>query len=130
MDVPVFALHTVLFSLASMGVRVVCHVEPYPDEGGAGTDGVEGAALALADYPRATGAPAGRMPAIPHEPVAASYALAAATPGIVPGHKMLLELADAGERLEAVRAISRREPALVRALGAGVGGAGIDVSPN
>jgi hypothetical protein len=62
--------------------------------------------------------------------VAASYVLAAATPGLVPQHQRLLEVAGAGERLTAVRAVFRRETALVRALGAGVGGAALDVNPN
>jgi Lon protease-like protein len=107
----------------------VWHVEPYPDEGGAGTDDVEAATGALADYLHATGEPEDVPLAIPHDPVAASYVLAAATPGLAPQHQALLEVAGAGERLEAVRTILRRETGLVRALGAGVGGAGIDVSP-
>lgn len=108
----------------------VWHVEPYPDEGGAGTDDVEAAARALEGYLRSTGEPADRTLAIPHDPVAASYVLAGATPGLVPQQQMLLEIAGAGERLAAVRRILRRETALVRALDAGVGGAGVDVSPN
>jgi len=108
----------------------VWHVEPYPDEGGAGTDDVEAASRALEGYLRSTGDPVDPTLAIPHDPVAASYVLAAATPGLVPQHQMLLEIASAGQRLVAVRSILRRETALVRALGAGVGGAGIDVSPN
>lgn len=106
------------------------HAQAFPDEGGAGTDDVERAAAALAGYLEATGEPADAVPSVPHDPVVASYALAAATPGLVPQHQALLEVAGAGERLEAVRAVFRREAALVRALGAGVGGAGLDVSPN
>ncbi len=108
----------------------VWHVEPFPDEGGAGTDDVEAATDALSAYLRVTGEPAGQVASIPHDPVAASYVLAAATPGLVPQRQELLELAGAGERLAAVRAVFRRETALVRALHAGVGGAGLDVSPN
>jgi uncharacterized protein len=105
-------------------------VEPYPDEGGAGTDDVEPAIEALAGYLEATGEPPGAVASIPHDPVAASFALAGATPGLVPQHQALLEAPGAGERLAAVRTVLRREAALVRALGAGVGGAGLDVSPN
>jgi len=109
----------------------IWQVEPYPDEGGAGTDAVEAAAVALSSYLSATGEPAGgQVASIPHDPVAASYVLAAATPALVPTHQSLLELAGAGDRLVAVRGIFRHETALVRALGAGVGGAGLDVSPN
>ncbi|HET6714019.1 MAG TPA: LON peptidase substrate-binding domain-containing protein [Actinomycetota bacterium] len=108
----------------------VWQVEPFPDEGGAGTDDVEAAAEALWAYLSVTGEPAGQVPAIPHDPVTASYVLAAATPALVPTQQSLLEVAGAGERLSAVRAIFRRETALVRALGAGAGGAGLDVSPN
>jgi len=108
----------------------VWRIEPYPDEGGAGTDDVEAATEALAAYLRATGEASGDVPSVPHDPVAASYVLAAATPGLVPQHQRLLETAGAGERLGAVRAIFRRETAMVRALGAGVGGAALDVNPN
>jgi hypothetical protein len=108
----------------------VWRVEPFPDEGGAGTDDVEAAVAALTAYVRSTGDPSDATPIVPHDPVAASFLLAAATPGLVPQHHALLALPGAGERLEAVRSIFRRETALVRALGAGVGGAGLDVSPN
>ena len=122
----------------------VWQVEPYPDEGGAGTDDVETAVAELGRYLVATGRAAGQrqaperlesselddVPAVPHDPVAASYVLAAATPGLVPHHQALLEMPGAGERLHEVRATFRRETALVRALGAGVGGAGLDVSTN
>ena len=104
--------------------------DPFPDEGGAGTDDVEAAIRALSAYLAATGEVDGDVAAIPHDPVAASYVLAAATPGLVPQHQQLLEVAGAGERLAAVRTIFRREAAVVRTLGAGVGGAGLDVSPN
>ena len=110
----------------------VWSVEPFPDEGGAGTDDVEAAVAELGRYLVATGRAAGQRqaPAVPHDPVAASYVLAAATPGLVPHHQSLLEMPGAGERLHEVRATFRRETALVRALGAGVGGAGLDVSTN
>ena len=103
-------------------------VEPYPDEGGAGTDDVEAAADALAGYLAATGEPA--TPILPRDPVTASFVLAAAAPGLVPERQGLLEVPGAGERLRRLRALFRREAALVRALGAGVGGADLDVSPN
>ena len=108
----------------------VWRTEPFPDEGGAGTDDVEAATEALAAYLRATGEASGDVLSVPHDPVAASYVLAAATPGLVPEHQRLLELAGAGERLSAVRAVFRRETAMVRTLGAGVGGAALDVNPN
>lgn len=108
----------------------VWQTEPYPDEGGAGTDDVQAATEALAAYLRATGEASGAMFSVPHDPVAASYVLAAATPGLVPQHQRLLEATGAGERLAAVRTVFRRETALVRALGAGVGGAALDVNPN
>jgi uncharacterized protein len=102
--------------------------EPYPDEGGAGTDDVEAAAEALTRYLAATGEDA--APVLPHDPVAASFALAAAAPGLLPDRQELLEVPGAGERLTRLRTLFRREAALVRALGAGVGGADLDVSPN
>jgi Lon protease-like protein len=108
----------------------VWQIEPYPDEGGAGTDDVQAATEALAAYLRATGEGSGDVLSVPHDPVAASYVLAAATPGLVPQRQRLLEAAGAGERLVAVRAVLRRETALVRALGAGVGGAALDINPN
>jgi len=108
----------------------VWQIEPYPDEGGAGTDDVLAATEALAAYLHATGEASGDVLSVPHEPVGASYMLAAATPGLVPQRQRLLEAAGAGERLAAVRAVFRRETALVRALGAGVGGAALDVNPN
>lgn len=118
-------------------------VEPYPDEGGAGTDDVEAAIAEMDRYLVATEAAERRrtpeppdlpeardVTAAPHDPVAASYLLAGATPGLVPNHQALLEIPGAGERLAVVRATFRRETALVRTLGAGVGGAGLDVSTN
>jgi Lon protease-like protein len=108
----------------------VWRTEPFPDEGGAGTDDVEAATEALAAYLRATGEASGNVLSVPHDPVAGSYVLAAATPGLVPQHQRLLEVPGAGERLHAVRAVFRRETAMVRALGAGVGGAALDVNPN
>ncbi|MGZ4131985.1 MAG: LON peptidase substrate-binding domain-containing protein [Actinomycetota bacterium] len=102
---------------------------PYPDEGGAGTDDVEGAVEALGRYLAATGEDAAR-PAVPHQPVAASWALAAAAPGLLPARQALLEVAGAGERLRLVRDVFDEETRLVRALGAGLGGADPVVSPN
>jgi Lon protease-like protein len=108
----------------------VWQAEVYPDEGGAGTDDVQAATEALAGYLRATGQASGDALSVPRDPVAASYVLAAATPGLVPQRQRLLEAAGAGERLAAVGTIFRTEAALVRALGAGVGGAALDVNPN
>lgn len=108
----------------------VWHVEPFPDEGGAGTDDVEAASEALTAYLEVTGEAERPALAVPHEPVAASFVLAAAAPGSVAERQALLELPGAGERLAAVRAILRHETALVRALGAGVAGASLDVNPN
>jgi Lon protease-like protein len=108
----------------------VWQTELYPDEGGAGTDDVQAATASLAAYLRAIGEGSRDVLSVPHDPVAASYVLAAATPGLVPQQQRLLEVAGAGERLDAVRAVFRRETALVRTLGAGVGGAALDVNPN
>jgi uncharacterized protein len=107
----------------------VWHVEAFPDEGGAGTDDVQGAGEALLAYLEAAGGTR-RRSAVPHDPVVASYVLAAAVPGSVPERQALLELPAAGERLHAVRAVFRRETALVRALGAGAGAPGLEVNPN
>ena len=105
-------------------------VAPHPDEGGAGTDDVERATRALARYLATVGERTLDGAAIPHEPVAASYAIAAAVPGLLPARQALLEVPDAGHRLEAARASLTQETALVRALGANVGGPSLDVSPN
>ncbi len=105
-------------------------VEPFPDEGGAGTDDVESAVSALTRYLDVTREASNDVPSVPSDPVAASYLLAAATPGLVPQRQALLEIAGAGDRLAEVRAIFRCEAALVRALDAGVGGPGLDVNPN
>jgi Lon protease-like protein len=104
-------------------------VEPYPDEGGAGTDAVEAAREAFATYLRATGEAEG-TPAIPHEPVAASFALAAAAPGLPADRQAILEIPGAGERLAALERLYRNEAAMVRVLGAGVGGASAEINPN
>jgi Lon protease-like protein len=105
-------------------------VAPHPDEGGAGTDDVEAATRALSRYLEAVGDGSLAGAAVPHDPVAASYAIAAAVPGLVPARQTLLEVPGAGERLEAARATLVSETALVRALGANVGGPGLDVNPN
>lgn len=104
------------------------HVEPYPDEGGAGTEDVETGRRALLAYLRASGQ-TNEVPALPRDPVEASFRLAAGVPGLVPVRQGLLEAPGAGERLVALTAIYRREASLVRALGA-VAGADVDVSPN
>lgn len=104
-------------------------VEPFPDEGGAGTDDVEAAFEALLAYLRASGEKEAR-PSFRREPVSASFTLAAATPGLLPQRQALLEVPGAGERLRIVRETFRRETALLRALGAGVGGTDLDVNPN
>ena len=104
-------------------------IEPFPDEGGAGTDDVEAAFEALLGYLRASGELEAR-PSFRREPVSASFTLAAATPGLLPQRQALLEVPGAGERLRIVRETFRREAALLRALGAGVGGTDLDVNPN
>lgn len=106
----------------------VWHVEPYPDEGGAGTDQVELASEAFGRYLRAIGEEA--TPALPHDPVVASFALAAAAPGLLPVRQRLLEAPGAGARLEQVRALYADEARLVRALGAGAAGPDPVVNPN
>lgn len=106
--------------------------EPFPDEGGAGTDDVQVAVDEMRRYLGVTGELA-QLSAVPNEPVAASFALAAATPGMVPERQALLEIPGAGDRLRRVGAIFRRETSLVRALGATVGSAtvgGAGLNPN
>ncbi len=103
-------------------------VEPYPDEGGAGTDDVESARTALERYLHSAGErPA---PTMSHDPVSASFAIAAAVPGLVPERQSLLEIAGAGERLARSAEVLAHEERLIRALGAGVGGASHEVNPN
>jgi len=104
-------------------------VEPYPDEGGAGTDDVDAARRAFEAYLRATGEDAG-TPAVPREPVAASFAMAGAAPGLPAERQALLETPGAGARLRALERLFRKEAAMVRVLGAGVGGAGVEINPN
>jgi uncharacterized protein len=106
----------------------VWHVEPYPDEGGAGTDQVEAASEAFRRYLRAIGETG--APALPHDPVVASFALAAAAPGLLPLRQQLLEAPGAGARLEQVRTLYANEARLVRALGAGAAGPDPAVNPN
>jgi len=103
--------------------------EPYPDEGGAGTDDVEAAAAALALYLASIGEVDAR-PAIPSDPVAASHVLAAAVPGLPSVRQALLERPGAGARLTQAATILRREAALVRATRAGAAGADLGVSLN
>jgi len=105
-------------------------IAPHPDEGGAGTDDVETASRALARYLEAVGDGAIERAVIPRDPVAASYAIATAVPGLLPARQALLEAPGAGERLALARATLVRETALVRALGANVGGPNLDVNPN
>ena len=95
-------------------------VEPFPDEGGAGTDDVEAAFEALLGYLRASGEEDVR-PSFRREPVSASFTLAAATPGLLPQRQALLEVPGAGERLRIVRETFRREAALAAGLGSGRG---------
>jgi Lon protease-like protein len=105
-------------------------VAPHPDEGGAGTDDVEAATRALARYLEAVGDGTLERAAIPHDPVAASYAIAAAVPGLLPTRQSLLEVPGAGARLAEAHAMLAHETALVRALGANVGGPSLDINPN
>jgi len=104
-------------------------VEPFPDEGGAGTDDVEAAFQALLAYLQATGE-WDTTPSMRRDPVTASFTLAAATPGLLPQRQALLEAPGAGERLRMVRDTFKRETALTRALRAGVGGTDVDINPN
>jgi hypothetical protein len=103
-------------------------VEPFPDEGRADAGQVEAATAGLLRYLEATGEP--EAPAIPRDPLAASYALAAATPGHLPTRQSLLAQPGPRERLAAVDDLFRRELALVRVLGAGVGATDLDINPN
>jgi Lon protease-like protein len=103
--------------------------ETYPDEGGAGSDDVDDAVTALRRYLAAIGESEAR-PAVPTDPVAASFVLAGAVPGLPSVRQELLELPGAGARLSRAAAIFRREATLVRATGAGIAGADLGVSPN
>ena len=102
--------------------------EPYADEGGAGSDDVAVAVVALRRYLATIGEDV--TPALPSDPVAASYALAAAAPGLPAVRQTLLEVPGAGERLARTARVFDRETALVRATGAGVAGADLGVNPN
>lgn len=103
--------------------------EAFPDEGGAGTDDVEVAARAFHRFLRATGM-VDVVPAIPHDPVVASYVLAAAIPALLPQRQALLAAPGAGERLRLVREAFALEARLISTLHAGVGGADPAVNPN
>ena len=104
-------------------------VAPYPDEGGAGTDDVEAAAGALHRYLSATGEEDAR-PIIPRDPVTASWAIAAAVPGLVPDRQSLLEAPGAGVRLARARDRLAIEARIVTTLRSGVAGADPAVNPN
>jgi Lon protease-like protein len=103
-------------------------IAPYPDEGGAGTDDVEAAADALRRYLVAIGEDA--RPIVPHDPVTASWAIAAAVPGLVPDRQALLEIPGAGERLTRARERLAIEARIVSTLGSGVAGADPAINPN
>ena len=102
---------------------------PFPDEGGGGTDDIEGAARAFHRFLQATGL-ADEIPAIPREPVVAGYVLAAAVPALLPQRQRLLEAPGAGERLRLVREAFAMEARLISTLHAGVAGADPAVNPN
>ena len=104
------------------------NVSPFPDEGGAGTDDVEAALHALERFLAASGEK--DTAAVDHEPVAASFALAGAVPGLVPQRQALLEAPGAGERLRLTRAILTREANILRVLHSVPGGPQAEVSPN
>lgn len=105
------------------------NVATFPDEGGAGTDDLEAALTAAVGYLAAAGERV-MTPAVPHDPVRASWALAAATPGLIQDHQALLATPGAGARLRSIRETFRRETAMLRSLGASVGGTRFDVNPN
>jgi Lon protease-like protein len=107
----------------------IWRTEVFPDEGGAGTRDVEVAARAFHRFLRATGM-ADVVPAIPHDPVVASYVLAAAVPALPPQRQALLAAPGAGERLRLVRDAFALEARLISTLHAGVGGADPAVNPN
>jgi uncharacterized protein len=104
------------------------HVISFPDEGGGGAEDVAGARTELLRYLAATRE--AESPALPVDPVGASYAIAAAAPGLLPVRQMLLEIPGARSRLMALGDLLRRESALVRALGAGVADTRSGVNPN
>lgn len=103
-------------------------IAAYPDEGGAGTDDVEAATESLRRYLTAIGEEA--RPIVPHDPVTASWAIAAAVPGLVPDRQDLLEVPGAGERLARARERLSTEARLVTTLGSGVAGADPAINPN
>ena len=103
-------------------------VSPFPDEGGAGTEDVEAALRALNRFLAASGEE--DTAALGHEPVAASFALAGAVPGLVPQRQVLLEAPGAGERLRLTREILTREANILRVLHSVPGGPQAEVSPN
>jgi uncharacterized protein len=104
-------------------------VEVFPDEGGAGTDDLEAALAAAVAYLAAAGETV-TGPAVPHDPVRASWALAAATPGMVHERQALLATPGAGARLRSIRDTFRREAAMLPSVGVSVGGTRFDISPN
>lgn len=112
----------------------VWRTEPRPDEGTAGSGELDAALRALRRFAAAARGGAGGAlasgPAVPGDPVAASYALAAAVPALVPQAQALLEASGASERLRLVREAFILEARLIAALQAGVGGANPSVNPN
>jgi Lon protease-like protein len=89
-------------------------VAPFPEEGQADRELVSGAAAAALGFLRAAGLRA--EVGVGTDPVAASYALAALTPVLLPERQALLEIAGPGERLDRLSRVFRREASLLRAL--------------
>ena len=93
----------------------VWHTEPFPDRDDASRDDVDAATAAWLRFLRDAGA-TDEFEFVADDPVTASYALAATTPGLVPERQALLEIAGTGERLRTLRERLRMEAGLLRAL--------------
>lgn len=107
----------------------IWRTEPFPDQGGAGTDDVEDAIRAFRRFLDVTGL-GDALPALPREPVVAGYTLAAAVPALLPQRQELLAVPGAGERLRLAREAFALETKLISTLRAGLGGADTAVNLN
>lgn len=107
---------------------------PVPDVAGDDAEAAAGAARsALRTYAAALSRATGRdveAPALPDDPVAASYAGSAAVIVELGRRQRLLECATAAERLRAVAAIALSESALVKSVGPPVDRTGVPFSKN
>jgi Lon protease-like protein len=93
----------------------VWRTEPFPDRDDASREEVDAATAAWLGFLRTAGVTDDPV-FVADDPVTASYALAATTPGLVPERQALLEIAGTGERLRTLRERLRKEAGLLRAL--------------